>query len=299
VALDGIGGDALFQVSSVFLADLLAAGRWGELRREWRHHGARGGRRVRARSFVRQVALPALPPALLAAAGVLRGRALLHHRTRRVPAWLDARFARAHDLAELGVPETDRRPGESRAALESRWYLASGWSAAVLSFVSRLALAAGLEVRSPYYDRRVVAFAAARPREERRAGNETKRLVRAAVRGLLPDEVLAPRTHRTGTTAGYFVRTMQSELPGLMAHLRSFALADVGIVDADALRGAAARFLAHPRPDGEAGNLFFTLQTELWLRAQLGGGTPAASSMAAGDHGGVPRRTPAAPLGRG
>jgi asparagine synthase (glutamine-hydrolysing) len=300
VALDGIGGDALFQTSPVFLADLLAGGRWRALRREWPHCRDPA---APWRSFLRWAVAPALPPAARAVAGAVRGRAVPHYRARPLPPWLAPAGRRDPELAALGVPPTARRPGESRAALESQWYLTAGWGPAVLSVVSRLGLAGGLEVRSPYYDSRVVRFAAGRPRAERRSLGETKRLLRASARGLLPDAVLAPRRARTGSAGAYFARAMRRELPAIVAErLRSVALAELGVVDADALRAAIARFLARPTAAGPAGALFFTLQTELWLQARLGapapGATPASVRNPRLALDGPERRTPAGHLAR-
>ena len=130
-----------------------------------------------------------------------------------------------------------------------------------------------VEPRSPYYDRRVIALAAERPRAERRSGPETKRLLRAAMQGLLPDAVLAPRATRTGVTSGYFARGVRTELPAIVEReLGSIALADLGVVDADALRRAATAVARHPGSP-LAVPLWFTLETEWWVRSRA---TPTA-----------------------
>ena len=266
VALDGSGGDQLFQVSPIYLADLVERGRVGEAAAEWR---ARGLAREGVRAFVRWGLQPLLAPWLLHAVGTLRGgRPLRPYQERRLPPWIRADFARRHGLAALAQPTLRRQPGESRSALESRWYLTTPYAPAIFSTLSGIALADGLEIRSPLYDGRVIALAASRPREERSAGGETKRLLRAAGRGLLPDEVLAPRRRRTGLTSQYFRRSMRRELPALARSLFAApVLADLGIVDPRALREAADTYL---RDGGqELGvTLFLTIQTELWLRTR-------------------------------
>ncbi len=108
-----------------------------------------------------------------------------------------------------------------------------------LSVSRGLCAGCGSGLRSPLYDKRVVEFACARPREERNDARETKRLLRAAMRGLLPDEVLAPRASRTGITTAYSDRRMRSEFPLLLArHGKMQMLADLGIVDPGAMRRA-------------------------------------------------------------
>jgi hypothetical protein len=130
----------------------------------------------------------------------------------------------------------------------------------------------GVEVRSPLYDRRVIEFAATRPREERSSGGETKRLLRRSMRGLLPDEVLAPRTHRTGVTTGYFDRSMKSGLRPLLteAFLNSpSVLVESGVVNLDRFGRAVTYYLR--RGDREVGlRLLLTLQAELWMRGRTG-----------------------------
>ncbi|HYR11324.1 MAG TPA: asparagine synthase-related protein, partial [Longimicrobium sp.] len=146
----------------------------------------------------------------------------------------------------------------------------------------------GVELRSPLLDRRVVELAAGRPREERNAGRETKRLLRASMRGLLPDDVLAPRDTKTGTLGGYFAAAMKADFPALAAEaFRAPRLAELGIVHPGALRAACERYAR--TGDGSLGfGLVQTLQVELWLRAREGGarqprGAGAAPALAGVD----------------
>ena len=126
--------------------------------------------------------------------------------------------------------------------------------------------AAGAEMRSPLYDRRIVELAASRPRRERAHGGETKCLLRAALAARLPAAVLAPRTARSGTTGAYFRRRMVRELPATLSRvLPPRALADLGVLDPALFAAAVERYL-HAN-DGEAGAaIFATLQAERWLR---------------------------------
>ena len=265
VALDGNGGDQLFFTSNVYLADLLRAGRWLALRREWR---AKGGRSVR--DFFQCAVQPLLPPRVVDALGWMRGRPLRPTFERPLPPWISPAFARAHGLRERERAHNPRPRGAEAAAAEAHWYLTAPYFPRAYGLVSAFALEAGVELRSPLLDRRVVEFAAARPREERNAGRETKRLLRAAMRGLLPDEVLAPRDVRTGTLGGYFSAAMRAGFPALAARaFRAPLLAELGIVEAAALRAACDEYAR--TGDGSLGfALVQTLQVELWLRGRHG-----------------------------
>lgn len=267
VALDGVGGDQLFQVSNIYLADLLRTGRWHALAREWRLKGMSGSG---FRSFFRWAVQPLLPPSLLAAAAILRrGRPLRGYLERSLPEWIDRGFARRHGLVEREWLHTPKRVGPSRAAYETSWFLDYPYFPQVFASVAAFGLEHGVEVRSPLYDRRVIEFAASRPRPERSEGRETKRLLRRAMRGLLPDHVLAPRPVRTGITGGYFARSLRKTHADFLGKVvaEPMLLAELGIVNAALLRQRWNDYLRHG--GGDLGvSLFLTLQVELWLRAR-------------------------------
>jgi len=263
VALDGLGGDALFQVSPVFFADLLRTGRWVTLAREWRAKGFR----VARENVVEHLVRPLLPTAVLAMMERARGRRVRRTGEREIPEWIAPEFVAAHDLEALMRTPVVRRPGESLAAAETQWYLRTPWVPAILGCLSSMGLESAVEIRSPLYDRRVIEFAATRPREERSLGGETKRLLRRSMQGLLPDHVLAPRKSRTGMTYGYFHRSMHAGLATvLLDTFKESLLAESGVIDVKRFWQAAGRYLRSKEPNVGVG-LFLTLQAELWLRA--------------------------------
>ena len=265
VVLDGSGGDQLFQVSPVFLADLVRSGRWRAARDQWRAMGLGG---AGWRRFARAGVLPLLPDGALRLAGLLRGgRSIRGVRAGIVPAWI--RPERRGELMarlELRLP---RRRGESESARESRWYFETSYSAAVFAEQRAIARRAGVEVRSPLLDRRIVELAATRPREERAGGGETKRLLRQASRGLLPEGLLATRRSRTGTTSHYYRRALLRELPAVAASvLEGSVLAALDVLEPTAFRSAVERY--RRGGDAELGAaLFATAQAEFWIRARV------------------------------
>jgi asparagine synthase (glutamine-hydrolysing) len=271
VALHGNGGDQLFQVSLVYLADVVRSGRLVSVARECRARGVRD-----ARTLFRWAIQPLLPTfALQAAATIRKGRRLRSYLERDVPAWIDAGFARHHALHERARMAPARQAKESHAAMESRHYLTAPYFPRVYACVNALARDEGVELRSPLLDRRVIAFAAERPREERASKQETKRVLRAAMRGIIPDDVLAPRRTRTGTTGRLFARALRAAGSDLVAEAtRHSRLAEMGIIDPAALGRGWQEWQA--TQDGNLGvALFLTLQTEFWTRAHEGvGRTP-------------------------
>jgi asparagine synthase (glutamine-hydrolysing) len=72
--------------------------------------------------------------------------------------------------------------------------------------VDRMSMAHGLEVRSPFLDTRIVELGAALPDRLRLRFGRGKRLLRAALRGLLPREVLERRKAGFGVPLGAWLR---------------------------------------------------------------------------------------------
>ena len=288
VALDGYGGDQLFLVTECYLADLARRGKWITLAREW---NAKRGKGLGLRDFFRWVIQPVLPQPLLNAAAMLRGGRRLQDylMEQAVPEWFEPDFVRKYGLLERERSTVPRVPGASRAALEAHWWLTSAFPPQVVASVAGFALEAGVELRSPLYDRRVVEFALRRPSWERYHRRETKLLLRRAMRGLLPDHVLAPRRVRTGMTSTYLYRSMQGLYPPLLEDLlRSpLLLAELGVVNPARLRAAACSL--HERGSFVVAALAATLQTELWLRARLATQKSRKVRLA---HGVLPSRHP-------
>ena len=266
VAFDGFGGDQLFQVSLVYLADLFRTGRWIRLAREWKEKGLKR----EFRPFFRWAVQPVLPHPLLTGAKVLRGgRALRGYLERPVPEWIAPDFIRRHGLLERERMHAPARTGGSHAAYETHWYLAHPYYPRIAERVCSFALEEAVELRAPLYDRRIIEFATSRPVSERSAGRETKRLLRRSVRGLLPDRVLAPRPRRTGITGSYLDRSLRKLHAAVLDDVfqAPLALEDAAIVNAAVLRRRWGDFLRQGR--GDLGmNLLFTFQAELWLRAR-------------------------------
>ena len=88
------------------------------------------------------------------------------------------------------------------------------------------------------------------------------------MRGLLPDEVLAPRPRRTGITTAYSDRRMLQEFPLLLErHGKMQMLADLGIVEPKVVHSSWEEY----RRTGNVAikiPLFLTMQVELWLRGR-------------------------------
>jgi asparagine synthase (glutamine-hydrolysing) len=271
VMVDGHGGDFLFQVSTAYFADLFRSGAWYELAREWWASGRRSWR-----DFVRSAIIPVLSPGAISMLSRVRGRAI-HPPGFAVkpPRWFLASFVTQSRLLEREAEHQPTRWSKGEAAYESSWYLTARVFDVTSHLYNALALDLGVERRSPFLDARVLRFAAQRPRWERRSMNETKRLLRKSVEGLLPAGILARRPFKTGVMHSYFKQGFHRLLDSHAKLLESPLLAEFGVVDAGVLRDACERFRRN-NSDYLAAQLLWTLQAEAWLRSRV-----AVSSMRA------------------
>ena len=272
VALDGAGGDQLFGLTPVFLAELLRRGRPLSAAREAARHGVTGRSwRGSLLAWWMWGVRPLLSPGMLRAVGLLRGgRPPLGHLERPVPRWLQGNPGLREGLRQRArgwAPE----PGESLGSAESRWYLGSPYAGRILAAQFEAALEQGVTLLSPLLDERVVRFAATRPREERAGGGETKRLLRAAASAWLPPELLKKRASRTGLSTDYFRRELRAHLPRLLTVTGDLeALEGFGVVSGREFREASTGWLAGTASDEIGLALLCTVRTELWVRARSG-----------------------------
>lgn len=265
VVLDGIGGDQLFQVSDIYLSDLFWSGKWVRLLREWREKPY-----SLHPTFFGLVVLPGAPGLVSRLMRVLARRDRWpNYFDLPVPPWIRSEAVRSSQVLEIERSEYPDPTGP-RWQAEARWHWMNSFILRGFAELGRFALEEGVQLGSPLADKRVVEFALRRPLEERAKGAETKRTLREAMRGILPDEVLAPRPHRTGTTDGFSHKSMLREFP---AHLNTLLeaplrLEEMGIVDTQALRAAAEQYTDRRQVSLRV-SLFYTYQAELWLRAHL------------------------------
>jgi asparagine synthase (glutamine-hydrolysing) len=273
VAFTGGGGDRLFAANPVHMSDLFYRGRWIELTREWQAKGRR------PRDFFRWVIEPGLPAGTAVAAKRLLGRGRPVIAGQRGAPWVVPEVAQGHRLrvrAEPGWYEADAPGSAGREMCQS---LASPAHTRMLAALDGEALEEGIEMRRPLLDNRVVAFAFSRPWWERSHRGETKRLLRAAMRGQLPKEVLATRSRRTGISGHAFERATRQRIPSLVGEWFSDSkLGQLGIVDVGRVRRVAEAYGCGDA-SGWGVPLLFTLQAEAWLQ-QAGKSDPGSTWFA-------------------
>lgn len=184
VALSGQGADELLGGYRKHRAAAIAS-RWERLPRTLRAASAPALRRAPA--FLERAAATLLAPDAVERLLVM---------SANVDDALRARLARG-PLAKLSGTAarrilSERLNGHDLDPLLATLYLDSqlGLVDDMLHYFDRASMARSLEVRVPFLDHKVVEYCATIPGDHKVAGRETKHVLKQAVRGLIPDEII-------------------------------------------------------------------------------------------------------------
>ncbi len=186
--LSGFGGDNIFPAADPSYAASL-----------WKQRGPLAGWRAARELAAESVDSPrrvlAAALRLLLPGSVKRvGKRLLR---RELPPWVRRDFARRSGLLEH-VRQPPARRGFSTLSQELDYqHLASGRFGLQVCFFDRFGAARGLEFRHPFLYPPLVRLAVLVPPEQKISGWETKRLLRYAMRGVLPEGVRQRRDKGT------------------------------------------------------------------------------------------------------
>jgi asparagine synthase (glutamine-hydrolysing) len=162
-----------------------------------------------------------------------------------------------HALACAGLGEIERA-----MYLDMKMYLEGD----ILPKVDRASMAASLEVRVPLLNRSVVSLACRLPLEHKLRGLTGKSLLRKALRGRVPREVLARPKHGFGVPVAAWLR---GELrPALLDLLAPERLARQGLFDPDPVQALVREHLLGTRDHRKRlwPLLVYQLWHERWMR---------------------------------
>ena len=227
VALSGVGGDEWFSGAYLHSADLFRRGRLvAGLRQLWsdgHNPDAFHGPGVLARTC----AWALTPEPFKQAVRRLRPA------PDRMPPGFNRSFAASVSLIDRVEPAPiDRRfptfagGATYRAAMHPHGIYA--WEES-----TRQTSLFGCELSAPLLDRRIAEFAMAVPEEQRWSGRLTKRVLRAAMSGILPDDVRVGR-HKRDPGRALFGQLQRLHGEGVLTRLE---LVDAGILDGAAVDG--------------------------------------------------------------
>jgi asparagine synthase (glutamine-hydrolysing) len=223
-------------------------------------------------------------------------------RVPDVPAWIRPEFARdtclperlAHNAVSRAASHPVPALGFALAGIRSRTGDPVRWA---------VAHPAGLVVSHPFLDRRVLREGLRVVASTRPDPTTSKPLLRAAMHGRLPDPILARR--RKGHFNEVYYRGLLRNRDQLVRLARSPAVADLGILDAEALAAALGRGAVGGLGVAEMHPLNLALTLARWLLQEADGartttprvaGRRGATDPSPGGGGGLPHpgrgRTP-------
>lgn len=261
VLVTGLGGDQWLTGSVARLPGLICKGRLLEAGRFLRSAYGPHGLESLPGPLVSRVAAAALP----------RWAKRLFRAVRPAqpwPDWLCASFISDTDLISRLRALPSRVPAVSDPVLQdSLTRLASGEEVLAREHAFRTGNDAGVEIRHPFFDRRVVEFVLGLPDDLRFRDGQTRYILRQAMGRRLPPSIAS--RHDKGDATILRSLALSRMLSGVS--LKSLCVADAGWVDGDRVRAATAPFqTANPGahvPAGTDGEIWSVIAVEMWLRA--------------------------------
>ena len=180
---------------------------------------------------------------------------------------------------------------DAYAQIAARWAEASGASVVdrmlevdagtylvddLIAKVDIATMAYALEARSPFLDHQLMEFAATIPAHLKVRGGEKKWILREALRGWLPDDILDRPKQGFSVPLSSWLR---SDLQGWARDiLLDPSSRDRGHFDPAAVRGLLDRHAAGA--DGDAKRIYALLMLELWHREYVDAPAPVLSAAA-------------------
>ncbi len=247
VLLTGLGGDEVFTAGSGYLVDLFRAFNLRAIRREWRY-------------FHRRAWLSAG----LSAAGSLvpfSWRSGSDDDDIETAPWISERGRHAIDAAREADWRSDRSFKSHQQQEIDAWIQMRGglpgytWTDVTVAEY-------GLEPRHPFWDRNLAEFLVSVPPQVKYRFGYSKRLLRRAMKGILP-ETVRNRRYKTDFSSLYDVKSTQSQAEEISEFFRSPVLEDSGMVDPVSLQQAWSHYL------GSASHVDNRRRTALWAAITL------------------------------
>ncbi|MGI8555998.1 MAG: asparagine synthetase B family protein, partial [Pyrinomonadaceae bacterium] len=134
----------------------------------------------------------------------------------------------------------------------------------------QMSMAASIESRVPFLDHKLVEFTAKLPEKMKLRGKTTKWILREAMKGILPDEILTRRKMGFPVPVG---RWFRDEFRGVVdEYVLSERTLRRGIFNADFVREIVRR---HNAGENHDERIWFLVNFEIWQRRFFDGETPA------------------------
>jgi asparagine synthase (glutamine-hydrolysing) len=262
VLLTGFGGDDWFSGSALYYADLLRQMRLLRLFQYLRQDARAEAFDSPYRKLYACGIRPLLPNPL-----VQKLRRWLRKDTASPYPWIADDLVARSRLREKHVPSWTAPSGKGFAHDDLRRVSLHADRGYGLEMIDRCTSRYGIEYRHPFHDRRMVEFSLSLPEAQRRAPGLSKRVLRRAMRDLLPGTIADRRTK--ADFSHHYGRAL--EALGGTALFKTLAVEQLGWVQGPVVRSMAEDLLASYR-SGTNGYVSLTwkvwrvLAVELWFR---------------------------------
>ena len=213
------------------------------------------GRRLRLFKSMAASLFPALVPDLL---------------TRRpsVPSWVNGEFARSIGLKELIKSARPARRHRSLYVQAQHQFAELRGRASWVLWTNQAAPQHQVEMRHPFFDRRLVEFLMRVPPDQKLNRGVTKVILRAAMRDVLPESILF-RGDKASFIPLFDRGVGEREMGRFIQMASSMRLARLGYVDSAELLGSLRRY--RRSSDDRKAFLFVALILEEWLGETIEG----------------------------
>jgi asparagine synthase (glutamine-hydrolysing) len=267
IILDGFDGDATVSHGLGYLVELARAGRWLTLATEVREYS-------RQRNLPWRAALWAwvwqygLNPVISRYRVLKQVRRLGRHRpnssTNQPGRWatLNPDFVQRIGLEKF----LQNRPNPPQTERENHYRrLTQAYMPGTLELLDRAAGAFSIELRFPFWDKRLAEFCLALPPEQKLYRGWSRMVMRRAMAGILPEEVQW-RGAKSNMTPSFDHGLLAFE----RERLEEVILADPGViekyVDVAALRQAYYRYVSRSAREGDVLVIWKAVSLALWLQ---------------------------------
>jgi asparagine synthase (glutamine-hydrolysing) len=203
---------------------------------------------------------------------ILHGKPRSLSRDSALPAYsknrpINPEFARRIRLEEHLSSLEDSLYSPGQTARQTHWDdISSGDWSYILETFEKAGAAHSLELRYPFFDRRLVEFCLALPPGQKLQNGYTRSILRRAMTGILPTEVQW-RVDKGNLSAGVSLKLLEYEKETLEDFILRDPEAIEDYVDVSSLRAIYQRYAASPlQSNDEAFTLMLTITLALWLR---------------------------------
>jgi len=261
IKLTGFDGDTVVSHGGGRLTELARRGHWWTLIRNIRGYSKLYETVTLRRVFFSRVAVPLVP-------SPIRKIWRFVQRRSRTPSAIDpainAAFAHRIGLAKhLNARRKKEEQPSKTLREEHHRRLNSGLGQYIFEVDDRLAAAFALEVRHPFYDKRLVEFCLALPSEQKLRDGWTRIVLRCAMENLLPREVQW-RTTKSDPSPSFHRNLMVHGRSQIEAFLKNPPAEVERYVDISVLRQVFERYTFRPT-EGDALILYRAVTLASWL----------------------------------